>query len=239
MQLRNSKSISKLSSLLMALVLFSAIGTASAASTDASPLTSSNLFVETCDFFFNNHEVCRITNKAGSDITGEFYQAYKDAYAQGDINAVYGYYLNNIKSIGWQTITESKATPYASSISKTVTNQELQTRNVRGQSKVVEAMISITGRYTYNSNTGVISRTISNPTVSLLLEDSLGALFSGEVAYEGGNYEFADDYTVVFSGSAYATITKYIYGEWPVIGGKADWVANTENYEIFVVGTAE
>ncbi len=198
------------------------------------------IFEEDYEYFFENPSNCVVRDLNGNDISTLLYDDYIDSYVNGDISTIHQYVIENISSISWTREYLNEPQTRGAIQTKTVEATEILVRGVVGHSeKRIEARITVTGTYTYNYNTGIISTNIANPNVEFLISNP-GLLFNATVKSKTGSVELAPDrHSVIFVGVGIAEITEYVPAQVPVLGGQVLWVADTEPFVVAAQGIPE
>ncbi len=198
------KTIKKLFVLLLSLTIaFSCFSFANATDLETS---NKSAFEQLCDDLYGNPDSYTIYNRENVDITLSYYNHTSLWYHNGDINSILTYYIENVGSI-------VKYESVARGSYQTVSTSHVFYREVNPPSmNNYDIVCTLTGRLTYNINTGKISSASS--TLSLDHVD-IGGLISAALHNVSTSATISTDkYSVLFGCQFYIKTTRSI----PIVG---------------------
>lgn len=164
-------------------------------------------YTDFCDDYYSSHQLYRVYDKNGADISAFYYATTVAWYEDNNIAAIYEYMIENVSR--YQKI-EVIGNINAKGAIQTVTKTETFVGFVDNSTiSDFEIVYTLSGTFTYNVNTGKIASYYS-PTINLT-HVGISNMVSGAMANASTSAKkTADGYSVIFEGHFDIVTTQYL-----------------------------
>lgn len=170
---------------------------------DENDSTISN-YVQFCDDYYKYNDLYTVYDKNGDDISDLYYEETYDFYQNGKIDSIYAYmkeYISYYKKL------EPVGNPYTRGSIQSVKETQTFYATVNNTSiNSYEIVYTLTGKFSYNANTGKIT-SADSPTITLT-HVGISGLMSGSMSNVSTSSTISSDgYKVTFKGQFKMTST--------------------------------